>query len=552
MARSTLTRALVALGLVLSLASPSCGRVALSTGVHLQYPSKPTPFVSDEGERVAESLADYLSTTAEDYEKPLLWEAVSLQRSAVTLFDLKIKLQRRRGSAVVKDSVQATIVQTNEGELYLLHLKDNHPAGSAVLGNGSLAENEAARRSILQTDECIDDGDFRDEKAYPCSTWSGYNCSGAADWGYTEEGTADILENCEVSCGLCTLPPPPLSPLRLPSTPFSPPISDECTESSTFRDEKAYPCSTWSGYNCSGAADWGYTEEGTADILENCRLSCSLCNPFPPPPIPPYSPAGSHHSNCTTYISLSSGTCESSGLWPVLDGGECETASIEAGYSDGTVSNDYSRPAYPIGCYIFSSFGVERLWFNIPNDDVSFATCDASSICICSCTLPPPPPLFPPSDSVINGTTIVISNASTGAYQLDQAISMEFKEIVLETDITLLDPLPKIEYHVEVTGQCDRELCAIDAANCYDSDFFSGGNYDRCRIFDVDFRGGLILRSLILRNGKRARWTTGGGAIYTEGPLTIIGSILEANAAVRTCDVHLQRGESVWCAPAAR
>eukprot|EP00854_Cymbomonas_tetramitiformis_P019919 gene19919-23834_t len=116
---------------------------------------------------------------------------------------------------------------------------------------------------------------------------------------------------------------------------------------------------------------------------------------------------------------------------------------------------------------------------------------------------------------------------------------MEFKEIVLETDITLLDPLPKIEYHVEVTGQCDRELCAIDAANCYDSDFFSGGNYDRCRIFDVDFRGGLILRSLILRNGKRARWTTGGGAIYTEGPLTIIGSILEANAATSGGGVYL-------------
>ncbi|KAK3235705.1 hypothetical protein CYMTET_54104, partial [Cymbomonas tetramitiformis] len=359
----------------------------------------------------------------------------------------------------------------------------------------------------LGSEECADDEAFRDEKAYPCSTWEGYNCSDAVSWGYTEEGTADILESCELSCGVCVaLPPPP---------PHAPPLgSEECADDEAFRDEKTYPCSTWSdfdctaavtqfgyteegaadilqrcelscglcanppfpdacfndvffkdelgndcitweSYNCSDAVNLGYTEEGTADILENCERSCGLC--VTPPPPPPHSPEYANVSSCITYTSLVSGTCESNGMRPVLDEVECEVASLEAGFTDSTASRDYGDPNYPIGCYIYSWYGVDRLWINQEVSFVTYSNCATYARCICACFLPPPPPSSPPTNMLLINGTATIWNSSEAADQMNQAVSMQDISIIyLESDVKITSTYT-IAHTLEIIGQCNTQ-----------------------------------------------------------------------------------------------
>jgi len=51
---------------------------------------------------------------------------------------------------------------------------------------------------------CADNETFTDEWGMPCSTWRGWDCSRAVEnWGYTLQGGASLLANCQASCGEC-------------------------------------------------------------------------------------------------------------------------------------------------------------------------------------------------------------------------------------------------------------------------------------------------------------------------------------------------------------
>ncbi|KAK3239758.1 hypothetical protein CYMTET_50341 [Cymbomonas tetramitiformis] len=487
--------------------------------------------------------AKHLRTSTEEYEGRLLRNTVSVQRNAATLFRVEGELQRRRGSTDVAEAVQATVVRTELGELYLVQLNGVTTRTSAAIQSIRGRDDALSRYRMLQSAECADDEAFRDEKAYPCSTWEGYNCSDAVGWGYTEEGTAEILESsavsqfgyteegmtnilesCELSCGLCRNPPPP----------------KVCVDDLQFEDELGNACSTWEGYNCSEALSLGYTEEGKADILESCELSCGLCVALPPPPPP--APEYANVSSCITYISLMSGTCESNGLRPVLDEAECEVASLEAGYLDSSVSRDYGDPNYPIGCYIYSFYGVDRLWINEEVNFVTYGNCTTYSRCICACFLPPPPPSSPPTSMLLINGTATIWNSSEAADQMTEAVSMPDISIVyLQTNIKIKSTYT-IEHALEIIGQCDGQRCIIEGGfSCLGA--HGSTDQDRCRIFEVTIYGALTVRSLLLRGGRREggfdtsrdgtdESSQQGGAIFSQGvSLSVIDCSLQSNSA---------------------
>lgn len=53
---------------------------------------------------------------------------------------------------------------------------------------------------------------------------------------------------------------------------------DECRDTPGYRDAQGYRCDEWVGYDCTRAVeDWGYSQAQEDDIIENCPVSCDLC-----------------------------------------------------------------------------------------------------------------------------------------------------------------------------------------------------------------------------------------------------------------------------------
>lgn len=107
---------------------------------------------------------------------------------------------------------------------------------------------------------CLDNPFFEDEDGYTCDEWKGYNCKAAADeWGLSEEGLVELLDNC---CETCN---PPI--ITYPEEP-------ECKDNPEFLDAQDRVCAEWAGYDCRGF--WSkYTDEEMQDVRDNC---CKTCN----------------------------------------------------------------------------------------------------------------------------------------------------------------------------------------------------------------------------------------------------------------------------------
>jgi len=55
-------------------------------------------------------------------------------------------------------------------------------------------------------------------------------------------------------------------------------VDKTCNDVKGFLDEWDGTCDTWVGDDCTTAVSkWGYTEQGQAAVLANCRRSCLLC-----------------------------------------------------------------------------------------------------------------------------------------------------------------------------------------------------------------------------------------------------------------------------------
>ncbi|KAK3245747.1 hypothetical protein CYMTET_44702, partial [Cymbomonas tetramitiformis] len=455
--------------------------------------------------------------------------------------------------------------------------------------------------------ECADVEGFYDEKDYPCSTWSGYNCTDATHWGYAAEGTAEILANCPASCGTCkaaeglALPPP--SPLP-PSPPVPSANSTECADVEGFYDEKDYPCSTWSGYNCTDATHWGYAAEGTAEILANCPASCGTCKaaeglalpPPSPPPSPPVPSANSTEcadvegfqdesgSNCSfwigkdcstissqwgysregeeailasclascdgckapppplpppflqspsydncTYIGVESGTCEFHSLRTVEQRDECETASILTGFSDATASPEYTQVYYPRGCYVYSSWGVTRLYLNYDLGSTEpYGNCSSTDICICGCMNMPPPPAGPPGSILNPNGTATISDPAQSAEQLDSAVASEGVSVLyLRVDVYLETGTALIERELHVLGQCHGQRCIIDGSLCN----LNLPSTVSCHLFHVGEIGVLTVEQVQLQNGQGYGVERTGGAIFSQGKVMVVDCLGTSNYA---------------------
>jgi len=58
-----------------------------------------------------------------------------------------------------------------------------------------------------------------------------------------------------------------------------PALDTSCTDTTGYTDEKGFDCNSWYAYQCQRATeDWGYSQEGEADILEKCPYTCETCD----------------------------------------------------------------------------------------------------------------------------------------------------------------------------------------------------------------------------------------------------------------------------------
>ncbi|KAK3272274.1 hypothetical protein CYMTET_19421, partial [Cymbomonas tetramitiformis] len=102
-------------------------------------------------------------------------------------------------------------------------------------------EERISERRRLQGDSCVDVSNYQDEVySCSCSCWGGIDCETTLPlYGYTEEQTADVIENCPATCGACPppSPEPPPQPQPPPIPPVSPPFTVSITNATTASEE---------------------------------------------------------------------------------------------------------------------------------------------------------------------------------------------------------------------------------------------------------------------------------------------------------------------------
>eukprot|EP00931_Biecheleriopsis_adriatica_P062597 TRINITY_DN37762_c0_g1_i1.p1 TRINITY_DN37762_c0_g1~~TRINITY_DN37762_c0_g1_i1.p1 ORF type:complete len:589 (+),score=86.54 TRINITY_DN37762_c0_g1_i1:69-1835(+) len=54
--------------------------------------------------------------------------------------------------------------------------------------------------------------------------------------------------------------------------------SGACENNVTFQDVQGYNCTNWTSKSCWSADGWGYTLDEAFSVLQNCPVSCGLCN----------------------------------------------------------------------------------------------------------------------------------------------------------------------------------------------------------------------------------------------------------------------------------
>eukprot|EP00931_Biecheleriopsis_adriatica_P100882 TRINITY_DN76124_c0_g1_i1.p1 TRINITY_DN76124_c0_g1~~TRINITY_DN76124_c0_g1_i1.p1 ORF type:complete len:753 (+),score=104.63 TRINITY_DN76124_c0_g1_i1:49-2259(+) len=114
---------------------------------------------------------------------------------------------------------------------------------------------------------CKDDDEWIDELGYFCDTWIGDDCQKAQEqWGYTWEGTQQVLRKCRRSCGLCPAQDP---------CPYS--TASMC-QGHTFSAE-ASTCRACRTSKVSGLDIEGKPMCCRADSTKTCPESSTVCGP---------------------------------------------------------------------------------------------------------------------------------------------------------------------------------------------------------------------------------------------------------------------------------
>merc|ERR1719394_1002456 len=128
----------------------------------------------------------------------------------------------------------------------------------------------------------------------PCSD-DNQNCGNWAASGQCQANPAYMLENCRLSCGVCSPPTQaPAPPTQAPAPPT--PCTDE-------------------NQNCGIWAASGQCEANPAYMLVNCALSCGVCSPPTQAPAPP--PCTDENQNCGNWAA--SGQCEANPAYMLVN-----------------------------------------------------------------------------------------------------------------------------------------------------------------------------------------------------------------------------------------
>lgn len=111
---------------------------------------------------------------------------------------------------------------------------------------------------------CCDTVGFTSGRGHACTQWTGFDCTTAvADYGYSSDQMAELIENCPFSCGICR-------------------GGGDCTDTAYFKDPYGYRCDGWNGYDCTQAVEvFGYEQVVEDMVLKHCPLSCGTCTSAP-------------------------------------------------------------------------------------------------------------------------------------------------------------------------------------------------------------------------------------------------------------------------------
>jgi hypothetical protein len=136
----------------------------------------------------------------------------------------------------------------------------------------------AASTPVPTAGPCEDVEGFADEWGYGCSGWAGYDCIGGSEWGYSADGMVGIRAGCQETCGLC------------PTAPTPAPTAGPCEDTGGFLDSQGGACLSWSGCDCMGGSEGGYSTDDMTDVRANCAATCGLCSNFVPSVAPTANP----------------------------------------------------------------------------------------------------------------------------------------------------------------------------------------------------------------------------------------------------------------------
>eukprot|EP00439_Symbiodinium_sp_Y106_P069830 s2683_g12.t1 len=74
---------------------------------------------------------------------------------------------------------------------------------------------------------------------------------------------ADLLDKCKASCMRC---------------PICEATNSSCCDTVGFTSGRGHACTQWAGVDCTTAmADYGYSSEQMAELIESCPFSCGAC-----------------------------------------------------------------------------------------------------------------------------------------------------------------------------------------------------------------------------------------------------------------------------------
>ena len=130
-----------------------------------------------------------------------------------------------------------------------------------------------------------------------------------------------------------------------------------CADVDGFADESGYTCADWGSYDCAVvAAGDGYTPSGVAELLENCQLSCSLCDSSQAESPTTETPPATERFKI---VSSGGDTCEDAdpACATITGKAMCDEAVTELTSDSNGAAKSVSQPNYLVGCSFSSARG---------------------------------------------------------------------------------------------------------------------------------------------------------------------------------------------------